>query len=148
MQSFWRICEKISRQLHATQTAIAEGSRHLHAFLTPVLFSTVSLVTSSLSLYFASHATGETIGVFATLAAFPVIAISQLLPIGFGGMGGYQLVAVAVFGVFGMNAASVSSASLLQNGLFLMQNTLLGLLFAHLSASQIRAILQARKVAA
>lgn len=140
--------ERFCLQLQSLRTVVASGSSDISAFFMPTIISLVSLIMACLALYCAGQAIGADISLPAILASFPVIAIASLLPIGFGGMGGYQLVAVAVFGVFGLSAASVSSASLLQNGLLLLQNTVLGMLFAQLSASQIRAILESRRVTA
>ena len=140
-----RLISKISLKLEVLRLEIVLGSAYLPALLLPILASLGCLAASALSIYFASCATGDRIDLGAIFATYPIVAISTLLPIGFGGMGGQQLVAVAIFGIFNLSGSAVASASLLQNGLLLIENTLLGLLFAHLSAGQIKAILAKRR---
>ena len=95
-----------------------------------------------LALYYSSFAIGQPISLSAIIAVFPVMSVLTLLPLGFAGVGGQQLVAIALFDIFLLSPTAVSSASLLQNIIFIIDNTLLGLLFAHLSASHIKAILR------
>lgn len=118
------------------------GSFGLQNLFVPAAMSLCCMVLSCLSLWFAAQALAEPLPLFVIFATFPVVAISTLLPLGFGGMGGYQLVAVAVFGLFGVAPASVSTASVLQNALLLLVNTVLGLLYSHHSGGQILAILR------
>jgi uncharacterized membrane protein YbhN (UPF0104 family) len=123
------------------------GSSKLGRIGPPIFMSILCLLGSCLALYFASFAILYDIGFFPILAGFPVTALSSLLPISFGGMGGQQLVAVGIFSLFNLDSEAVGTASLLQNGLLLLANTFLGLLFAQLSASQIKAIFKDRKKA-
>ncbi|MCA2959562.1 MAG: flippase-like domain-containing protein [Silvanigrellales bacterium] len=114
----------------------------LTQLLPPVLLSLCCMGLSCLSLWCAAQATGDPLPLFVIFATFPITAIATLFPLGFGGMGGYQLVAVGVFGLFGVAPAGVSTASVLQNALALLVNTLLGALYAHHSGKQIVAILK------
>ncbi len=143
-----RVISKVSLKLETLRLEIVLGSQNLPDLILPILASLGCLAASSLSVYFASCATGDRIELGAIFATYPIVAISTLLPIGFGGMGGQQLVAVAIFGIFNLSGSAVASASLLQNGLLLIENTLLGLLYAHLSAGQIKAIMTRRREAA
>jgi uncharacterized membrane protein YbhN (UPF0104 family) len=129
--------EKIARY----QKEISHCLKNPRQLLYPVVLSFVCFFVSSLGMYMASVAAGSPIPLLITFATFPVIAVSSLLPIGFGGLGGYQLVAVAVFGVLGVPAAAVSSASLLQNALGLAVNTFLGIIQIQHSGPQIKKIL-------
>ena len=121
---------------------LGEGAEFLPRFLGPVVLSIGCMVLSCVGLWFASNAIGTPLPLFAIFATFPVTAIATLFPLGFGGMGGYQLVAVGIFGVFGVAPAIVSSASVLQNAIVLIVNTLLGVLYAHHSSKQIATVLR------
>lgn len=134
-----------SKKLRSLQITVVQGSAQGRKLLVPVCISVVSSLLTACGLYLASLAVGQGIDFLAIVAVFPMIALSSVLPIGFGGMGGQQLVAVALFDIFALSPAAVSSASLLQNMLLLTVNTLLGLIFAQHSAAQIKAILQSRR---
>lgn len=136
---------RIFKQLRTLQLTVVAGSSRARNFVIPSFISVLSSLLSCLALYYASIAVGRGIDFYAILAVFPVMAVSMILPIGFGGVGGQQLVAVGLFDIFALNAASVSAASLLQNVVYFVANTLLGLFFAHLSARQLRAIFAKRK---
>jgi uncharacterized membrane protein YbhN (UPF0104 family) len=73
---------------------------------------------------------------------FPFLAIAQLLPIGFAGIGGHQLVAVALFQAFSLEASGVATVSLVQGLVSLILNTVVGVFFFQTSAHQVKAILQ------
>jgi uncharacterized membrane protein YbhN (UPF0104 family) len=101
---------------------------------------------SSLSLvglfWCCSKAVGFEMSYLQVAAVFPFLAIAQLLPIGFGGIGGHQLVAIALFQAFSLNPTGVATASLLAGVVPLVLNAAVGMLFLPTSAGQVRAILQ------
>lgn len=113
--------------------------------LRPLFLGFVTHLVACFAIYESSVALGTPISLIAILSVFPVTALSSVLPIGFGGLGGYQLVAVAIFQAFAVPPSVAASATLLQNGLMLLTNSLLGAVFAQLSAAQIRAILDSRR---
>jgi uncharacterized membrane protein YbhN (UPF0104 family) len=121
---------------------LGDGVALLPQFLWPLTLSAICMALSCMGLYFAAFATGGELPLFAVVSTFSIIAISTLFPLGFGGLGGYQLVAVGVFGLFGVAPAVVSSASVLQSALMLTVNTLLGALYAHHSGAHVGAILR------
>lgn len=138
----------LARNLGRVQSllrVLGEGAGLYVRFLLPFSLSLMCMMLSCLALYLSSEAIGDPISFWAILATFPVTAIATLFPLGFGGLGGYQLVAVAIFGVFGVTPALVSSASVLQNALLLLVNTLIGVFYAHHSSKQIGAILKGNK---
>ena len=138
----------LGRNLGRVQSLVhvlGEGVGLFGFFIVPVVLSIFCMILSCLGLLFSSFAIGEGISFWAILATFSITSIATLFPLGFGGLGGYQLVAVAVFGLFGVRPAVVSSASVLQCALLLMVNTLLGALYAHHSSKQITAILTRTK---
>ena len=121
---------------------VASDTRDLRLFVLPVFLSLLMMVGSCLSLYFCSRATGTEIPFFSILSVFPVMAVAGVLPLGFAGLGGYQLVAVALFQVFGLKGADVATANVLSAGVNIAVNSLLGLFFLKMSSSQIAAILR------
>lgn len=140
-----KIGKSVFAQVASILDTVTLGAREPARFALPFFLSVLCVFLSSFTLYLSAFAVGGEIRLAAIVAAFPVIALSALLPISFGGMGGQQLVAVAVFHVFDLDATTVSSASLLQNGLLLAVNTFLGILFAQLSIGQIRSIVLRRR---
>lgn len=139
------IFARLFSQLRNLQLTIIDGSKKARNFVVPVSLSIVSGMMTCLTLYYSSRAIGQEINFLAILSVFPVMAVATLLPIGFAGVGGQQLVAIGLFDIFALSPAQVASASLLQNMVLLAGNTLLGLFFAHLSAAQIKAIVFARR---
>lgn len=140
-----RAISKLVKQIQSLRSALAEAATHKARFVVPLLLSVVTSLLSCLALYFASLAIGDAISFIAILSVFPVMAVVTLLPIGFAGMGGQQLVAVALFDLFALSPTSVSSASLLQTLALLVINTVLGITYAQHSAKQIKAILFSRR---
>jgi uncharacterized protein (TIRG00374 family) len=121
---------------------LRQGERVLHHMFLPFLISALCLFLSCFGLYLCAHAVGGQLEFGAILATFPMTALASLLPLGFAGLGGYQLVAVGAFGLFGVAPAVVSTASVLQNALLLAVNTLIGVLYAHHSSKSIAAALK------
>ena len=128
------------------RASLVEGTSNPTKLLAPILVSVSALFFLILSFYLSSLAIGNEMSLFAISAAFPVLALSQLLPIGIGGIGGQQLIAVAVFNVFGISANIVSSASLLQSGLWLLVVTGFGILFARVGMKQIKAAISQKNL--
>jgi len=139
---------RILGRVQSLVRVLGEGAGRYSAFVAPLMLSMACMTLSCAGLLFASYAIGESITFWAILATFSITAIATLFPLGFGGLGGYQLVAVAVFGLFSVRPAVVSSASVLQCALLLIVNTLLGALYAHHSSAQIAIILKKRKAVA
>jgi uncharacterized membrane protein YbhN (UPF0104 family) len=110
----------------------------------PIFISMICVLCSCYALYLCSVASGQSVPLLAALATFPVIAVAGLLPLGFAGLGGYQLIAVAVFGILGVPSNAVSSASVLQNAMQLVVNTTLGIAHLHHSGALVKKILQQR----
>ncbi len=120
---------------------IDAGSRHPLRLVGPLLLSMLSLLLSSLSLYLAAQAIGESLDFFQIVSAFPLIALSGLLPLGFAGIGGYQLIMATIFGLFAVSPSVVASSGVLQSAVALVVNTVIGLLFARVCSQQIKSIL-------
>ena len=137
---FHLLFDRFERVSHF-QREISDCLSEPRKLVLPVLLSFLCFFTSCWGLYAASVASGAAVPLLATFATFPVIAVSGLLPLGFGGLGGYQLVAVGVFGILGIPSSAVSSASLLQNAMALVVNTLLGFGQLHNCKDQVQRIL-------
>jgi uncharacterized membrane protein YbhN (UPF0104 family) len=123
------------------------ASRHPRRLLVPLLISMSSLLLTSLSLYLSALAIGESLSFLQIVCAYPLISLSALLPLGFAGIGGYQLIMASIFGIFAVSPALVASAGVLQSAVLLLVNTAVGLLYAHISSGQIRAIFNRRSSA-
>jgi uncharacterized protein (TIRG00374 family) len=139
-----QLLQRILSQLENLRHVLAAGDANLTTFLSPSLVSLVGSILMSVTTYTAALAVGTPIPLMAILASFPVIAIASLIPMGFAGMGGYQLVTIAVLHVFGVDAKVAASANLLQTALSLLTSTALGLLYLRPSIGQMRALLAKR----
>jgi uncharacterized protein (TIRG00374 family) len=140
-----RALQQALAQAEKLRHVLASGGSNLKSFSSATFVSLVASVLMSVAIYTAALAVGTPIPLTAIIASFPVVAIASLLPMGFAGMGGYQLVTVAVFHIFGVDARVAASANLLQTALSLLTCTALGLLFARSSLHQIRALLSRKK---
>lgn len=123
---------------------IDAGSRHPQHLVKPLFLSVISLLLTSLSLYLAASALGESLSFLQIVCAYPLISLSTLLPLGFAGIGGYQLVMASIFALFSVSPAVVASSGVLQSALLLVVNTLVGACFAGVCAGQIKAIFRAQ----
>jgi uncharacterized protein (TIRG00374 family) len=123
------------------------GSRHPLRLLGPLSLSVVSLLLGCLTLFLSARALGESLDYLQIVAAFPLMAVTALLPLGFAGIGGYQLIMASIFSLFSVSPAVVASSGVLQSAVLLVVNTVIGLFFAKVCSGQIRAIFNRRSVA-
>jgi uncharacterized membrane protein YbhN (UPF0104 family) len=137
-----RVLLRLLSHAEKLRQVLATGGSQLGNFSGATLVGVVATVLMSVTLYGSALAIGSPIPFFAIVAAFPVMAIAALVPMGFAGVGGYQLVTIAVFHIFSVDARVAASASLLQNALSLIVCTLLGLAFLPAGFSQIKALLR------
>jgi uncharacterized membrane protein YbhN (UPF0104 family) len=126
---------------------IDAGSRHPLRLLAPLSLSVVGLLLACLMLHLSARALGESLDYLQIVAAFPLMAVTSLLPLGFAGIGGYQLIMASIFGLFSVSPAIVASSGVLQSAVILVVNTVIGLFFARVCSDQIRAILSRRSAA-
>jgi uncharacterized membrane protein YbhN (UPF0104 family) len=91
-----------------------------------ILLSLAASGLNSLTLYFASQATGRPLPFPVILAAVPFTIVALFLPSGIAGFGGPQLLAAGVFRLFGTDPGTVVAACLLQNTVVLAVQTLGG----------------------
>lgn len=122
----------------AVRHDIEAGTRHPLRLLTPIFLSVVSMLFTSASLYFSAASLSVQLDFFQIICVFPLVALASLLPLGFAGMGGYQLVLASVFSLFAVSPALVASAGVVQSAVLLVVNTALGLLFARESLARFR----------
>lgn len=128
------------QRLEVFRHDIEAGTRHPSRLVLPVLISILSLLLAATTLYLSARALSVRLDFLQIICVFPVISVAALLPLGFAGIGGYQLVMASVFGIFSVPPAAVASAGVLQSALSLLMCTLLGLLFWKVSSRQVRAI--------
>jgi uncharacterized membrane protein YbhN (UPF0104 family) len=119
------------------------GCRHPRQLVLPLFLSMLSLLLTSFSLYLSALALDEKIDFFQIVCAYPLISLASLLPLGFAGIGGYQLIMASIFGLFSVSPAVVASAGVLQSTVVLVANTVIGLLYARVCSQQLRAIIKA-----
>lgn len=142
-QGRWgRVLNALLGHFETTRHNIDAGTRHPQRLIQPLLLSMLSLLLTSLSLYLSAQAIGQSLDFLQIVCAYPLISLSALLPLGFAGIGGYQIVMATIFGLFSVSPAVVASAGVLQSAVVLVVNTLLGLLYARVCSGQIRAILR------
>ncbi|MEY4065283.1 MAG: hypothetical protein RIR26_1491 [Pseudomonadota bacterium] len=113
----------------AVRHDIEAGTRHPLRLLFPIFLSVSSMLLTSASLSFAGASLSVDLDFSQIVCVFPMVALAGLLPLGFAGMGGYQLVLASVFSLFAVPPSFVASAGVLQSAVLLVVNTLLGLLF-------------------
>lgn len=130
--------QTLLRHLESLRHDVEAGTRHPARLVGPVLLSMVSLLLTSASLFLSARALGERLDFFQIVCVFPIVSLASVLPLGFAGIGGYQLVMASLFGLFAVSPAVVASAGLLQSALLLLVNSLLGLAFLKSSAHLVR----------
>jgi|GEM_PF-483289 len=131
-----------SRVFVDAANALASSPR---ALLSTVLLSIAISLINPATVCFSTIAVGRPVPYEVVLAALPLTFLGILLPIGFAGFGGQQLIAAGVFGIFGVDPESIVAASLLQNTMVLAVHTLLGALSAGLSAGRLKALFRKRR---
>ncbi|NBO37218.1 UPF0104 family protein [bacterium] len=134
----------IARNIEAIRHNIEAGTRHPIRLFVPVALSMGSMLLACATLSMSARILASSLDFFQVVCVFPLNALAGLLPLGFAGIGGYQLVMASIFGIFSVSPAVVASAGVLQSALSLLVNSLLGLLFARVCSGQIRAILKRR----
>ncbi len=140
-----KIFRKGFHEINSLFDAIAIGSRKIFSFWKPIFFSVICVLLACLGMYLSGVAVSGKVPFGAILATISILAIASLLPLGLGGMGGMQIIAAIVFSIFQVSPQSAVSAQLLQTAVNLLAVSAVGLLFARLSAKQIRAILLSKK---
>jgi uncharacterized membrane protein YbhN (UPF0104 family) len=114
-------------------------------FFGAILFSSLSNLLLVLSYGLYARSIGFEMPYFNIAAVLPFIGIASLIPMGFGGIGGYQVAAVGLFHLFALNPSSVATNSLLQGTMALLIQTALGFLFLGFSFDQVRRTLVLNK---
>lgn len=146
-EGFWRkTLAKVYGHLEAIRHDIEAGTRHPIRLVGPVLMSMVSLLLTSTTLFMSARALAVSLDLFQIICVFPIISVAALLPLGFAGIGGYQLVMASVFSIFAVSPSVVASAGVLQSALQLLANTFLGLLFFKICFTQIRSVFRREPV--
>jgi uncharacterized membrane protein YbhN (UPF0104 family) len=136
------------RHAESMREVLANGGASYRGLVVSVLISAVSVLFSIVGTYLAAIAIGANIPFVAIAAALPVIAVASLFPLGFAGMGAYQLVSVLVFDLFSVDPRVAASANLLQTALALGVCTVLGAIFAGTSLGTLRLLVASRRQSA
>jgi uncharacterized membrane protein YbhN (UPF0104 family) len=113
--------------LRTLDSAAVEWRGRLSATpLTIVMAAAISGLNAT-TLWVASIAIGAPVPFWLIMALFPSTLIGGILPIGVAGLGGYQLLAIAVFAPFGVEVRTVATMTLLQSTIAVAVQTMLGL---------------------
>jgi uncharacterized protein (TIRG00374 family) len=107
-----------------------------------VLITVLLNVLGPLAYYLTSLALHKPIPVLLIAAILPTTLVASLLPLGFAGFGGPQLVAMTNFAAFGVPPDHVLEMTLVQNTLILAVHTTLGLCWGAGYAHQLRSLLR------
>ncbi len=137
-----RILKKIFSEINSILDTIAIGSKSSIHFIPPLLFSFISVFIQAFSVYYSAIAISNAIPFSAILATVSILSIATLFPIGFGGIGGVQLVAAFSMSFFGVMPQSAASAQLLQTALNLFAVSFAGLFFSQLSWKQLQSVMK------
>jgi uncharacterized membrane protein YbhN (UPF0104 family) len=98
--------------------------------LLPVILTGLPIpILNGLGLFYSARAVDVDIGLIPILTIYPVLVIGSLLPIGLAGIGGYQLIGIAIFSIFAIPAKAVTSSELLHTAIILMLNAVIILPF-------------------
>lgn len=114
------------------------ASTRLRHFWKPLFYSFLCVLVQSVSTYYAALAIGNIIPYWAILATVPILAIATLLPLGFGGVGGMQVVAAISLSIFGVRPQDAASAQLLQTAINILSVSFVALFFSKLTYLQMR----------
>lgn len=139
---------RLSRSLASALSQVGKAAAHWRsrprAVLVTIALSTAATLLVSASGYLTTVAVDDPISFLLLAAILPLNIISVILPIGFAGFGGPQLVAVALFAPFGVSPKTILALTLVQNTLVLGVQTTLGLLFGSAYGKNLAAIARAR----
>lgn len=137
-----KLFRKIFFEINAILDAIAIGGKKINKFILPILYSFLCVFIQALSIYYAAIAIFSFISFSAILATVSILAIATLLPIGFGGLGGVQVIAAFSMSFFGVPPHSAASAQLLQTAINIISISFAGVFFLKLTSKQIKSIMQ------
>lgn len=104
----------------------AGGNRCLLASL---LIGVAPPLLNGLGFVLAARAVHANIGLLMILVAYPLVLISSVLPLGIAGIGGNQVITVALFALLGISAEDATSTELLHTGVVLILNGLISIPF-------------------
>jgi uncharacterized membrane protein YbhN (UPF0104 family) len=94
-----------------------------------IIISLFSSLFVCFSYYFIFLATGLKINFYIVAIVMPLIIFSFIIPIGLGGFGGYQLIAVFIFSFFDNSPQIITTASLIFASISFLTNGVLGLIY-------------------
>jgi len=108
------------------------------ALINPLILSLSICLLNSLAFYLSALSISRHIPFLVILILVPFTILSMLLPLGFAGYGGQQLMAVGVFGLFEVNPETVVASSLVLTTLALAVYTFCGGISAGLWSNRLR----------
>lgn len=124
------LAKRAAGMLRHMHDAAAHWRAHKNATLVTGALAAVIAILFSLTMWIASVAVGSPVPLWLATALFPSSIIAAIFPIGFAGLGGPQLLAIAVYAPFGVDARTVATMTLLQSTVTVAVQTMLGLVWA------------------
>jgi hypothetical protein len=134
------------RRLAVVLHHMEDGARHWRARTSAtapvVILAATNATLNALTLWFASIAIGQPVPLWLIVSLLPITIVGSALPIGVAGLGGPQLLMMAVFAPFGIDLRAVATMSLLQLTLTALVQTALGLGWASFRHGDVRMALK------
>ncbi len=131
------ILKKLFFELNGVFSSIALVGSRMKSLLVPLVYSFICVFIQCFSIYFSGIAIFKNIPFVAILSTVSILNIATLLPLGFAGVGGAQVIAAVCFSFFAVSPQAASSAQLLQTALNLFALSFAALFFIHLSWKQL-----------
>lgn len=146
-QKFSRAMQKLLGGVESFRHVLASGGTRMRRFVPAMLVSALAALLTNVTTYLAAQSLGTPISFLAITAVFPATAMAGLIPMGFAGIGGYQLLSVALLGIFGVTPHAAAGASLMQTAVSLLTSTLLGFVFMKAGFRQIKILKKSNQFA-
>ena len=143
---FNRFLKKLVFEINSILDAISHGGKQFNKFLIPILYSFLCVFIQAFAIYYAAMAISSIIPFSAILATISILALATILPIGFGGVGGVQIIAAIALSFFGVSPQIAASAQLLQTAINIVAISFAGLFFLQLTSKQVKSILNLYKL--
>lgn len=124
-----RFLAKIAVFSANTRDALSMALAAPQSFLPAIAFSLLLTLFSNYALVLIVRLLGGDLALLTSMAGMPVVAVSMVLPIGVGGVGGYQLIAGGIYRLLGVETSLIVSANLLLNSFQVVLFLILAVLF-------------------
>lgn len=142
---YHNIAMKAKNLVLSLELAFQTGTQQKSRLIVPTFYSVGAAVCSGIAFYYSYLAVGFPVNLSAIFITFPVIAVAQVLPIGIAGVGGQQLVAIAIFSIFSLQQDKIAQASLLWNVLQVVISIILAMWFGAAFFQKVKKIIFSKR---